>query len=264
MRLSRFVGVLVAAVAVVALVLVYAPSASGQHAPAPERRARAMSILPGSGAEIGASVRNADSGVVVEDVRVGSPADQGGLKRGDVIVEFDGERVRSARQFSRLVSETAPNHTVKATVQRDGKRTDLTITPVERSAAMYIDSDRLRERIAEAEDAVANLPFDFDFPGWRTRLGVTVQEMTEQLASYFGAKRGVLVSSVADGSPASRAGLKAGDVITAIDGAPVATRRDLTRGLRDADGETTLTIVRDRKEMTLKANIEGPTRTTRR
>src|SRR5437867_1605926 len=67
-------------------------------------------------------------GVLIDEVRPDSPADKGGMKRGDVVVEFDGEHVRSARQFSRLVQESTPGRSVTATVVRDGQRRDLQIT----------------------------------------------------------------------------------------------------------------------------------------
>lgn len=265
MKLVKFLAVLVASAGVVALVLVYAPSASGQRATPYDRHVRQMSLLPGGAAEIGAAVRDGDKGVVVEDVRPDSPAAKAGVKPGDVVVDFDGERVRSARQFTRLVGESAPDRPVKMTVQRDGKRTGVEVTPASRSADFDFDADRLRERLPDVEDLVGRIPYAFDLElgGSRVRLGVSVQELTDQLATYFGAKGGVLVASVADDSAAAKAGLKAGDVITAIDGAPVRTRADLTRGLRSADGDVTLTVVRDRKEMTLKAKVEGRARSTR-
>src|SRR5689334_6182406 len=92
-------------------------------------------FLAGSGATLGATVRDVDNpdrqpGVLVEDVLPGGSADRAGIKRGDVITDFDGQQVRSARQFARLVEEAAPGRTVRTTVVREGKRTDLTVTPL--------------------------------------------------------------------------------------------------------------------------------------
>jgi S1-C subfamily serine protease len=105
--------------------------------------------------------------------------------------------------------------------------------------------------------------FNFDVPASGRRLGISVTELTRQLADYFGVQDGVLVTSVTDGSAASRAGLKAGDVITSVDGQRVASREDLLRALRDADRDSqsgsvdvSVGIVRDRKESTLKATID--------
>ncbi len=59
----------------------------------------------------------------------GSAAEKAGIKKGDVIAEFDGERVRGVRHLTRLVTETPDGRTVKAAVMREGKRVDLSVTP---------------------------------------------------------------------------------------------------------------------------------------
>src|SRR5439155_22327470 len=187
-------------------------------------RAREFTILSGRGAEIGVTIRDLGSsdagagkadartgGVLVEEVRPDGPAEKAGIKRSDVIVEFDGEHVRSARQFTRLVQETAPGRTVKATVVRDGQRKEIQLTPSEGRDAVLLDGERLRERLGDLGPFADHLPpFNFDFDlglggllDTRGRLGVSVEELTPQLAAYFGAKEGVLVSTVSDDSPAS-------------------------------------------------------------
>jgi S1-C subfamily serine protease len=109
--------------------------------------------------------------------------------------------------------------------------------------------------------------FDFDMlPGTaRGRLGVQAETLTPQLAEYFGVKDGgVLVSGVTENSPAAKAGIKAGDVITSIDGGRVRDYDDLVREVRDKTGEVTVGIVRDKKESSLKTTIEQPARPARR
>ena len=69
------------------------------------------------------------SGAVVSDVRDDSPAAKAGVAKGDIVIEFDGERVRSARHLSRIVGETPAGQSVKMVVQREGRRVDLQITP---------------------------------------------------------------------------------------------------------------------------------------
>jgi len=287
MKMLKLLSVLVAFAGVGVLALVASPSghgpfasrvlAQGRQPDGP--RARALTVLAGRGAEIGVTISDRESaekggapaaGVVVEDVQADGPAEKAGVKRGDVIVEFDGEHVRSARQFTRLVQETAPGRTVKATVVRDGQRKDVQIAPADRRQGrddVLIDGQRLRDSFGDLGRLTDRMPFNFGggnfafaFPqlDGRGRLGVSVEELTPQLATYFGAKDGVLVASVTEESPASRAGLKAGDVITKINNEPVHSRDDLMRQVRDLkDGDVTIGIVRDRKESTVTAKIES-------
>lgn len=236
-------------------------------------RVRELTVLAGRGAEIGVSVRDVDAadaagqkvegGVRLEEVRPGGPADKAGLKGSDVIVQFDGERVRSARQFSRLIEETAPGRTVKATIVREGKRSEVQITPSERRGAFMLDGDRLGDRVRERMGDLGvwadRMPaFDFNAGpvfSSRGRLGVTVQTLSPQLASYFGAKDGVLVTSVSEGSAAGRGGIRAGDVITSVNGEPVHATEDVMRRLRGAHDDVSIGIVRDKKEMTVKVEV---------
>jgi serine protease Do len=266
----------IASLAAIALML--GPSVFAQTATPGDRARRAQDfmVLAGRGAEIGVQIAEGkDGGVLVEEVRPDSPAEKAGLKRSDVIVEFDGERVRSGRQFSRLVQETPPGRTVKATILRDGQKKDVQITPREGRGVLSgrgtVDGDVFREQFGDLDMLREQLPrgpfnFSFDMPGALSsrRLGVTIDELTDQLAQYFGAKDGVLVTSVTDGSPASRAGLKAGDVITSLDGQSVRSRDDLVRALRDSkDDDVTIGIVREKKESSVKAKIEQPRRSLR-
>lgn len=260
------------AFSVSALGLMGAPAVHGQT------RARELTVLEGRGGEIGVRITDAASGgVEVTDVQPDSAAARAGLKAGDVIVQFDGERVRSSRQFVRLVQETPPGRTVPATIARDGRRQDVQITTSEsRGSAMVIDGDFLRGRLngldqldkVDKLDRLRDLPFNFDFNSpmlyGGSRLGVTVTELTSQLADHLGAKGGVLVTSVTDGSAASRAGIQAGDVITSVNGTSVESRDDLARSLRQADSEeVTIGVVRDKRAMSLKATIESSRRTMR-
>jgi len=232
------------------------------------------------------SVADSTTGVEIDDVHADSAAEKAGLKRGDVILEFDGERVRSSRQFARLVQETPSGKSVKATISRDGKKQDVELTLAEGRESRVIlggpdgvdgrffNGDVLRgfaERMPELERELRkNMPnfnYRFDVPGASgARLGVTVDELTSQLGEYFGAKDGVLVTSVADGSAAAKAGIKAGDVITSVNGDRVTSASDLIASLRRAgenDAEVSIGIVRDKKDQTVKAKLEAPRRTIR-
>jgi serine protease Do len=234
--------------------------------------------LDGRGSQIGVMVSDLDqkepSGVRVDDVDREGPAERAGLKDGDVVVEFDGERVRSARQFTRLVQETPSGRGVKVTVLRGGARETLDITPESAPAAwsMAFAEPGLRAELDRSLRGLGDLPqlaepmFNFRYDGagpamGRGRLGVQVEPLSDQLAGFFGVTGGgVLVSSVTEDSPAEKAGLKAGDVITSVNGTPVRDAGDLVDQLRGAGsgGEVSLGVVRDKKATTIMATIEQP------
>jgi serine protease Do len=294
MRRIRLVGVILAAATVLAVGAVAVPAIRGQaKGPDPQTRGSrsvAVAAAPGAqifgagGPEIGVTIRDGDKGegVVVSDVRSESPASKAGVKSGDIIVEFDSERVRSSRQLTRLVQETPAGRSVKLVVMREGKRVDLTVTPEVHARGVWsdqlqADTDKLRQDLREGLGGyVFRYPGSdgFEILGPRVdsgliegllqpggRLGVAAQDMTPQLATYFGVKQGVLVGAVTEGSAAARAGLKAGDVITAVNDHAVNTSSDLARLVHEAGSgaELTLAIVRDRKPMTIKAKLETTT-----
>jgi serine protease Do len=194
-------------------------------------------------------------GVIVEEVDVDSAALKAGIKTGDAIVEFDGERVRTARQFTRLVQESPVGRAVPIVVMRDGQRVTLSVERRDDPPSFsYFNS---MEPLMKFPKVAPALPFKIDGGG---RLGISIQELSSQLAEYFGTKEGVLVTSVADNSNASRAGLKAGDVITSFDGQSVTSTSALVRRTQrlDPGDEFTVSVIRDKKSMTLKGKLEQP------
>lgn len=241
------------------------------------------------------------NGVAVEEVTKDSAAEKAGVKAGDVVVQFDGENVRSAAQLTRLVRETAPDRTVKMSVVRDGKRMDIDVTPAK--AGDVFDVAVAPGRLEDLEKRLEVLPgrdlvYRFDrralpapnlppggawrweqrtpvpvpeggtlqrfgeggnlaFSFGRGRLGVNVQELTPELAEYFGVKDGLLVNRVQADTPAAKAGIKAGDVIGSVNGRAVATSNELIKELADKDGEVTIGITRDKKPLSLKATLES-------
>jgi serine protease Do len=209
-------------------------------------------------------------GAVVESVNPNSPAATAGLHEKDVIVEFDGERVRSASHMTRLVTETPAGRDVPVVVMRDGKRTNLHLKPEAGNANGWfdptfggaIDREQMREYAEQAGRAMRDMGREMGrnvMPG-RARLGVSVQEVTPDLAEYFGVKSGVLVSSVMRDSPAAKAGLKAGDVITAIDGKSISTPSELVMALPSDDNQhdVNVTYVRDKQQHSARATIGVP------
>ena len=231
-----------------------------------------MFLSPSSaaGSRIGLSIEDvADEGVVVRDVRTESPASSSGFVDGDVIVEFDGERVRSARQLTRLVQETPAGRAVAVTVVRDTRRVQLEVTPESGDAvrAAVPALENLGHFVSRVVPGVTrNFTYDFWRTRGRVRLGVSVQELVPQLADYFGVDDGVLVSSVDDESVASAAGLQAGDVITSVDGRAVDDIDRLRRRLSAVDSgeEVTIGVTRAGRELELTATINADRERQRR
>ena len=256
-------------------------SAALRHGPAYR-----MEALLDAGSRIGVTVQDVEratasasgpaEGAVVSEVRSGSAAADAGFEAGDVIVEFAGERVRGARQFARVVRETPAGRDVAATVVRGAERRELRVTTEPGGGRMAFLPEAARDGIDRAVDALrrrsgsaaAGRPFfrtDVFAPG---RLGIRAQAIEGQMADYFGIEggSGVLITSVEDGSVAARAGLRAGDVITAVREHPVAGVRALRRRLAAGAvaGEVVITVVRDGMETQVTADFDAPEKERRR
>jgi len=103
-------------------------------------------------------------------------------------------------------------------------------------------------------------PFVYSF-GNNRRIGVSTTTLTKQLADFFGVAdgKGVLVTSVEADSPAAKAGLKAGDVITAVDGEKIEGAGDLSRALnKQKAGQVMLTVIRDKSSRTINVTPTKP------
>jgi len=207
-------------------------------------------------------------GVGVTQVIKDSPAEKAGLRKDDVILRIDGENVTSVRKLNRVVSELAPDQSVRVTVSRGGAEQEITATIGKRNNSnMVRDLLRGQPRIWKWEgdpktfkwegldkfpDNGGDMTF---FLGNSRRIGVSTMELTKQLADYFGITggKGVLVTSVTDDGPAAKAGVRAGDVITAIDGEAVDSPGDISRVInRKKDGDVTLTIIRNKSQQTIR------------
>ncbi|HXJ94853.1 MAG TPA: PDZ domain-containing protein [Terriglobia bacterium] len=205
-------------------------------------------------------------GALVEKVEPDSPAAKAGLQKGDVIVQFAGERVRSVAELTRLVRETPVGRSVEIQIRRNGAKQTLNATITARKSGFepLLGEGRSGHIEVWPKVNVPDLNLNFGFFGG-PRLGVSVEELTPQLASYFGVKdgKGVLVTEVSAGSAAEKAGLKAGDCIIRVDSTAIESADDVHRALSSKSNEShdvTVTIVRDRKEQTLQAHLEAPER----
>jgi serine protease Do len=200
-------------------------------------------------------------GVLLTEVQDGSPAAKAGLKQGDVITEYDGERVEGTTAFRRMIRETPPGRTVQLTYWRDGRS---------QSASVELGSWHNEMQIAIQKAMPPQFVYRFQpgpdmlmMMGHTPTLGIEAMDLSEQLGEYFGAPdgQGVLVCTVLADTPASKAGLKAGDVITKLDGDRVHNVGELRAKLREKHEEksVSLTLLRRGTEMTIAVEPQQPT-----
>src|SRR5215213_7322777 len=211
-------------------------------------------------------------GVGVTQVVKDSPAEKAGLRKDDVILRIEGENVSSVRKLNRLVSELAPDQSVRVSFSRGGAEQEVTATVTKRQNQSFAGdflpggsklfkwegtnpkAFKWDGPVFERGDLFDNDNFSFALGNSR-RIGVSTMELTKQLADYFGITggKGVLVTSVTDGGPAAKAGVRAGDVITAIEGEAVDSPGDLSRVInRKKEGDVTLIIIRNKSQQTIR------------
>ncbi|HKQ56772.1 MAG TPA: Do family serine endopeptidase [Candidatus Eisenbacteria bacterium] len=156
-------------------------------------------------------------GVLISQVHHGFPAEKAGLKRNDVIVEYEGDAVTDRTKFRLKVADTPPGKRVSVVVLRDGKRVPVTVT--------------LAERTPEAVAAVAQPPVERTND---TLEGLVVRDLTQEEMNDANVKSGVLVTDVKEGSPADNEGIQSNDIIEEVGGKPAAGVREFARLLRQA------------------------------
>ncbi len=205
-----------------------------------------------------------DHGVVVMNVDDNTPAAKAGLKESDVILQFNGQRVEGVDQFMRMVRETPPNRKVTLQISRNGAQQTLTATMAPRSQMPGTDFHFSFPDMSNLPNMSKMPPIppvpNFKMPeiprpsfGWATKsVGMEVADLNSQLAEYFGVKQGALVRWVSKNSPAEKAGIKAGDVITRINGSAVTSPHEVAHLVRDIvdNHPVPFAVVRNHRDMT--------------
>jgi len=210
-----------------------------------------------------------ERGVVIGKVLDDSPAAKAGLKDNDVVTEINGQRVEGAAQFRRMIREIPAGRSVQLTVWRKGRAQTISTTLGKMQEGRKI-------RISKAAPQVFNfripeMPEVAPMPGipsieWeggdllmaRPRLGIDAEDIGGQLGSYFGAPdgEGILVREVNPGSAAEKAGVKAGDVITSLNGDKIHGLAELRSKLAGNDGKSIkLGVLRNKNALTLDVEI---------
>ena len=206
-------------------------------------------------------------GVEIRCVDENSPAAKAGLQIGDVVLEYNGEHIEGAEQFTRLIKETPPGRSASLVVWRNGvTKTVSAAIGTRQSGPTVFEFDG--EDFALTMPALPAMPampafrmpdIPRTFMSWRSPiLGIESESLNPQLAEFFGVKEGVLVRSVNRGSAAEKAGFKAGDVIIKVDGERVTTPKEISSILQESrsKGSISVTVVRHQKEMSLSVTVE--------
>ncbi|HXG30187.1 MAG TPA: DegQ family serine endoprotease [Thermodesulfobacteriota bacterium] len=181
-------------------------------------------------------------GALVADVTPGGPADKAGVKRGDVILEFNGNRIKDMSELPKLVAATPPGTKSRLTFVDNGKERTVEV--------------RLGELPEETARSTSGAGREIE-----RNLGLVVQEISPLIQRRLGLEdsEGVIVTDVELGSTAWEAGLRRGDVILEINRKPIRTLDEYRKAIDSTRrGENALLLVRRNKNTIYVAlKIEG-------
>jgi serine protease Do len=176
----------------------------------------------------------ASEGALINHVVPNSPADKAGIKRGDIVLEFDGKKITTIQSLQDLVSATAPKKSVKVKVMRGGQSKTLSLTTEAMPKQTGDESDE-PQRSEESSDRGETLKW----------LGATVSDITPELHEAYSLKEavaGILVTDVPSGSIAADAGLAEGDVVQSVNQKNLASVSDLKKIEKDIDAKKGLVL----------------------
>jgi serine protease Do len=229
-------------------------------------------ILTHSQAYLGVSTRDVDTeratqlklkearGAEIITIDHDAPAAKAGLHIHDVLLSLNNQPIDGQAQLSRMLREIPVGRTVTFLLSRDGQLVTLQVQLADRST---IEADAWSQHIPVPdpdefpEQSVSPLYGNSFIAGIGHNplyTGLELDMLGPQLANYFGVHdgQGLLVKRVDDNSPASVAGLRAGDIITKVNGQTMATTNQWFKAIHENRGkQIQLTVVRDRRENTV-------------
>lgn len=170
-------------------------------------------------------------GILVADVVPGSPAEKGGIERGDIIVSYNGKDVDDSHKLPAMVAATPVNEKVAITVIRNGKKSDMSVTVGK----------------LEPKEGIAADPGTEPF---KSNWGLQLHDLGPEIERHYRLKadKGVVVVGVEPGSPADEAGLQQGDVIVEVNRQPVNSVDEVKESVSKSEGEGRLLILVQRQD----------------
>jgi len=205
-----------------------------------------------------------DEGILIDDVVDDSPAEEAGLKKGDVIVRYGGSGVSDVSKLTEMVRKTEPGSDVEIRVLRDGRGQTLyaVIGAKEKDDQFDMKSFTLDfpQGLLKGFD-FGDDPNVFSFAGGgKPRFGVGIQDIDGQLSEFFevGEEEGVLVTEVYEDSPAEEAGVLAGDVIVEFDGHDISGADELITAVKSADADVAVDVELMRKGRAMNIEVVLP------
>jgi len=217
-----------------------------------------------------------ERGVVLGKIVPDSPAAKAGLKENDVVTELNGQRVEGAAQFRRMIHEIPAGRSIQLTVWRDGRTQTISATLGKseegrhRMKMVAPTPGMFSFRMPEMPD-IPSMEWNGNmvFGGGQPRLGIDAEDLSGQLGAFFGAPdgEGILVRDVNSGSPAEKAGVKAGDVITSLNGERIRSvgelREKLSAKRDDKDRAVKLGVLRNKSEISVTVELPAPAARTK-
>jgi serine protease Do len=211
----------------------------------------------------------AEHGALLGKIIPDSPAAKAGLKENDVVTEINGQRIEGTAQFRRMIREIPAGRSTQLTVWRDGRSQNLNVT---------LGKSEARLAIQQPQGIPGNFKFHMpDLPelpdmsemgdmrnfsistGGQPKLGIDAEDLQGDFGNFFGAPEGegILVREVFPDSPAAKAGLKVGDVITRMDGDRIRSVGELREKIFSKRQATSMKIglLRNKSEMSLTVEL---------
>jgi serine protease Do len=206
-----------------------------------------------------------DKGAIIKKVIDSSSAKRSGLEKDDIITKVNDKKITSPEDLRSAIQSYQPGSKVTINYLRDGKKksvkVDLGKTPENFQSIINTQGLRnLMNRFGNGNNYQFNMPEisprDFNFHNNRARLGLKIQDTPDS--------SGVKIQNVISGSPADKAGLQEGDIITQMNGSKVNNVNNVMSEIHNSDNKNDykIKVLRDKNEMNFDVHILRPLRTT--